>query len=229
MMQSDYTRKTQALADDRKTFDADKTALNDKNQQLDSSISQLEAIVNDFNKVEIDGMTLEELRDIDPSQYLKVTEQQAARKLALKDAKKLKAETSQTDRAASAQVELSKIVKSNPHWIKDGKETKAYHSEMKQVEDYLTGQGYTKEQQQGVLLGGNGQVYIDAAKYHSGKSSNAAILKKVRKAPITTKPSGASGSTSKRALDKARAEHKKYGSTHTAVKLRNAIRLNKGE
>ena len=169
------------------------------------------------------------MRKNDPGQYIKVTEQQAKRKEALKDAKKLKADNSQTDIVANRQKELDRIVKNNPHWMKNGKETKAYTLEMKQVDEYLTHNGYTKEQQQGLLLGGNGQVYLDAAKYHSSKSSNAAILKKVRKAPITTKPSGASGSTSKRALDKAKADHKKHGTTHTAVALRNAQRQFKGE
>ena len=225
---SDYTRKTQVLADDRKTFESERVANTDKSQKLDDSISKLEIFINEFDDSTHDGMTLEELRDIDPSEYLKVTEKQAKRKEALKQAKSLKSSNSDTDRQTNAQTELNKLVAKNPHWVKAGKQTKAYDSEMKQTENYLTSLGMDEEQQKGILLGGNGQIFIDAAKYHAGIKSNASIAKKVRKAPIITKPSGAGKSAATSQLEKARANHKKYGTAHTAVELRKAQRKFKG-
>jgi len=222
LMQSDYTRKTQVLAEDRKLFEAVKESTTTKNQQLDDSISQLKVFIDEFDTTEVDGMTLEELRDIDPSQYLKVTEQQAKRKQALKEAKGLKAEGSDADRQALASSELSKLISGNPHWLKDGKETKAYQSDMTTVTNYLNDKGYTEAQQVGILTAGQGQVFIDAAKYHASKKTNAAITKKVRKAPIMTKPSGASRSATVTALDKAKANHKKLGTVQSAMALRKA-------
>ena len=229
LRQSDYTRKTQGVADDRKSLEVERVAVSDKSQKLDDSISQLQTFIDEFNDSTHDGMTLEELRDIDPSEYLKITERQAKRKEAIKAAKTLKADNSDTDRQANAQTELSKLVANNPHWVKSGKETKAYASEMKQTEEYLTSLGMDEVQQKGILLSGNGQVFIDAAKYHAGKKSNASIIKKVRLAPTTTKPGGAGKSVIASQLEKARANHSKYGTPQTALALLKAQRKFKGE
>ena len=229
MRQSDYTRKTQALADERKKLETDNELLSSKNLKLDDHISKLEVFIGEFDNAEHDGMSLEELREYDASEYLKVTELQAKRKDALKKAKSLKSDDLSTQQQANGQKELQKLLTGNPHWIKDGKETQAYSDEMKLVEGYLTENGYSEAQQKGILLGGTGQVFIDAAKFHSNTKSNAAITKRVRKAPITTKPGQATTSTATRALEIAKENHKKSGTAQTAVELRKAQRKFKGE
>ena len=229
LRQSDYTRKTQALADERKKLETDNELLSSKNLKLDDHISKLEVFIGEFDNTEHDGMSLEELREYDASEYLKVTELQAKRKDALKKAKSLKSDDLSTQQQANGQKELQKLLTSNPHWIKDGKETQAYSDEMKLVEGYLTENGYSEAQQKGILLGGTGQVFIDAAKFHSNTKSNAAITKRVRKAPITTKPGQATTSTATRALEIAKENHKKSGTAQTAVELRKAQRKFKGE
>ncbi len=229
LRQSDYTRKSQVNAEERKANEATKTALNVKGQKLDDSIAQLEVLVEEFNTVEVDGMSLKELREIDPEQYLTITEKQAKRKEALKNAKSLKTESSDNQRSENAKSELDKLVANNPHWVKDGKETKAYGKELKQTEDYLLSLGMNEQEQKGILLGGYGQVFIDAAKHHASKKTNAAIVKRVRKAPVTTRPSGAGKSSNTITLEKARKNHKEHGTADTAVALRKAQRNLKGE
>lgn len=228
MMQSDYTRKTQALADERKLFETEKESITAKNQQLDNSISQLSVFIDEFETNDFDGYTLEELRDNDPGQYLKITEQQAKRKEALKKAQNLKLEGSNANTTANAQQAIEKLASDN-HWIKDGKETQAYTKDVETVKAYLVGQGYTDEMMQGVLATGHGQAYIDAAKHHASKQTNAAITKKVRKAPTITKPGGASKSISATALEKAIANHKKHQSVESAVALRKARKQFEGK
>ena len=122
LMQSDYTRKTQALADERKLFETEKESMTSKSQQLDDSIAQLTVVIGEFNDTDFDGYTLDELRENDPGQYLKVTEQQAKRKEALKTAKGLKADDSNASTAPRAAKEDEKLTKNNS-WLKDGKET----------------------------------------------------------------------------------------------------------
>lgn len=228
LMQSDYTRKTQALADDRKLFETEKESIVAKNQQLDDSLAQLKVFIDEFDQTEIDGYTLEELRDIDPGQYLKVTEQQAKRKEAFKKAKGLKAESSDADAQVNAKQAIEKLAVDN-NWLKDGKQTAAYEKDTTIVKNYLTGLGYTDAMMQGVLTTGNGQVFIDAAKYHASKSANAAITKKVRKAPVITKPGGASKSVATSNLEKAKANHKKFGTVESAMALRKAQNQFKGK
>jgi len=222
LRQSDYTRKTQALADDRKAIESERENITSKAAELDDKIAQLNVFIDEFNTNDFDGMTLDELREDDPGEYLKVTEQQAKRKQALAEAKKLRSSDTAQATQEQARSELEKLVTLNPNWIKDGKETKQYQSDMTIVKSYLDDLGVPEQAQQGILTTGHGQAYIDAAKYHASKKSNASITKKVRKAPTVTKPSGASKSQAAKQLDAAIANHKKHGTTKTAFALRKA-------
>lgn len=228
LRQSDYTRKTQDVAEERKANEAMKEANEAKGLKLDDSISQLSVFIDEFNQTDFNGYTLDELRENDPGEYLKVTEQQTKRKAALKDAKKLKSESSTAENETVAKQAIEKLAIDN-HWLKDGKETPAYAKDTEIVKTYLTGLGYTDAMMQGVLTTGQGQVFIDAAKYHASKKSNAAITKKVRQAPVVTKPGGAVRSGSVVDLDKARANHKKVGTVESGLALREAQRKFKGE
>lgn len=228
LRQSDYTRKTQEVAETRKANEATKEALTAKGLILDDSIAQLTVFIDEFNQTDFGGYTLDELRENDPGEYLKVTELQTKRKEALKSAKKLKSDDLDADSKVKTSAAINQLAVDNG-WLKDGKETPAYAKDTAIVKSYLTGLGYTEAMMQGVLTTGQGQVFIDAAKYHAGKQSNAAITKKVRKAPVVTKPGGASKSTSMTNLEKARANHKKLGTVESGVALRKAQRQFKGD
>lgn len=229
LRQSDYTRKTQALAEDRKQFEAKQASIDKKSEQLESNIAALEVLVDEFEQSDFDGYTLEELRDIDPDQYIKVTEKQDKRKKALNAAKSQKSSLSSEDLQAKQTSELSKLIKNNPHWISDGKETEAYKSDMTLITNYLVQSGVPENEQQGILVSGYGQAFIDAAKYRASEKSNSAIAKKVRLAPVVTKPGGASKSVSTTMLEKAKANHKKHGSVESATALRKAQKQFKGD
>lgn len=229
LRQDDYTRKSMANADERKSLESQKASLEAKSKRLDESIAALEALTSDFEQTEVDGMSLEELRDVDPGQYLKVTEENKRKRDALKKAKSNRSTLSDEDLQAKQTQELSKLVQNNPHWVKDGKETKAYQEDMTLVNSYLDGQGYSEDDKKGILNNGYGQVFIDAARYHAGKKASASLAKKVRKAPVVTKPGGASKSVATTNLDKAKANHKKYGTVETAMALRKAQKQFKGE
>lgn len=228
LRQSDYTRKTQEIADKRKSLEAQEQSFNSKTAELDEKIAMLDTYIAEFDTSEVDGMTLEELRDIDPSQYLKVKEEQEKRKAALEAAKSSRSNMTNEEMQAKQNVELSKLIKNNPHWVKDGKETKSYQDDMDMVLSYIDKLGYDEQTKQGLLVNGYGQVFLDAARFNASKQANASIAKKVRKAPTVTKPSGASKSQATTDLEKARAYHKKVGTPESALALRKAQRKFKG-
>ena len=220
LRQSDYTKKTQSLADERKSFEAEQESLFSKTKALDDSIAELDVMIGEKQ----DSIDWDELREYDPGEYLKQKELQEKRQVALKEAKSRKSSISDEDANNQAKTALADLVKHNPNWIKDGQETDAYKTDMTNTQKYLTSLGMSEQAQRGILTTGHGQVFIDAAKYHLAQQSNASVAKKVRLAPVVTKPGGARVNPVTKQLDEARAAHKKYGTDKTAFALRKALK-----
>lgn len=220
LRQSDYTRKTQSLADERKAFMAEQEAYNSKTTALDNSIAELSVLIGEKES----SIDWDELREYDPGEYIKQKELQTKRQEALYEAKSNKSTTSEFEANEAAKTELGKLIQSNPQWLNNGVETEAYKTDMNNTKNYLTSLGYSEQAQRGILTAGHGQVFIDAAKYHMGKESNASIAKKVKKAPIVTKPGGAKVNPLTTELDAARKAHKARGTDKTAFALRKALK-----
>lgn len=218
LRQQDYTRKTQALADERKAIEQSQADLIQKSEVLETRIAELDAVFDSASK----EVNWDELREYDPSEYLKQKELQEARKTALDKAKSERDSLRQEQTQGQMQAELQRLADLNPHWIDGGKQTEAYESDMSMVRDYLNDLGLTEAQQQGILLTGHGQAYIDAAKFHKGQKKNVAVAKKVKKTPVVTKPGGARVNPKIEALEKAKKAHAKHGTVETAMALRKA-------
>ena len=223
MMQADYTRKTQGVADDRKTLDTDREAFNEKSLKLDGFVDQLSVMVEDFETKDFDGYTLNELRENDPGEYIKQQELQTGRKAKLKEIKDARAGETVLKQKNDAENQIQVLAEKNG-WIKDGKPTEAYTKDTKSVKKYLDHLGMSEEQQKGIFLSGHGQVYIERARQHAKSKANSATMKKVRKAPVVSKPGGQQKSVQHDELAVARANHKKIGSVETGVALRKAQR-----
>ena len=84
LRQSDYTKKTQELSEQRKTFDADKEALTSQQAQLQGSIATLEAIIAEET---LSAEEVAELREYEPDAYIKYTEKLSKRETVLSEAK----------------------------------------------------------------------------------------------------------------------------------------------
>ena len=218
LRQQDYTKKTQALAEERKAYEQSQAQLTEKADLLDSRISELDAAFETSDQ----AVNWDELREYDPSEYLKQKELQEQRKTALERAKSERDSLKQEQTQGQMQTELQRLVKLNPHWLDGNQETEAYQSDMGMVRDYLNDLGLTEAQQQGILLSGHGQAYIDAAKFHKGSKKNVAVKKQVKKAQVVTKPGGTGVSPQIAAIEKAEKAHKKYGTIETAQALRKA-------
>lgn len=224
MRQADYTRKTQDVANGRKQLESEQEAFKGKSSRLDGFIDQLEVMVDDFETKDYDGYTLDELRESDPGEYLKQEKIHKERSAKLKEIKDVRKGESALKLKDSATQKLAVLASKNGWLDSAGKPTDAYTKDTESVKKYLNDIGMLEAEQEGILLTGHGQVYIDQAKQHAKAKSNSATMKKVRKAPVVSKPGGQQKSVQHNELEVAQANHKKYGTVDTGVALRKAKR-----
>jgi len=216
LRQSDYTRKTTELADQRKTFESEREAFNDQQGQLAGSIATLEAIIAE------DALTdeaVKDLREYEPEEYIKYKEKQDNRKKALSDAK-----TSQPVSTVDVEQERVKLWDANPSWVENGKPTEAHTKDMDMLNSYFKASGYTSDEIAGITSARHWQTLLEAAKYRSVSTKNAAIEKKVRKAPVTTKPRASTTTGIDDEIKAAQAKLKASGKTEDAYHLRQLRR-----
>jgi len=184
LRQSDYTTKTQSLADERRTFESERQAkiesIDRDRAKLSEQLAVLEAMVAQ------EALTDEELKDLreyEPEKYINHIEKQQKRSSLIKEAK-----TNATPKA-DIQAEQAKMVANNPQWLSDGKPTESYEKDMNDLQSYYTDKGFTQEQVNAV--NGNAllaQAVLDAARFKSLSTKKDVSLKQVRKAPAITKP-----------------------------------------
>lgn len=215
LMQSDYTRKTQELADQRKTLEAEQSELQAQSQKVSELTKQLEAALS----VD-DGIDWAELREDDPAEYLRLKEQKDARQKLLDDAKSLN--------TVDQQKEQQKLIDNNPQWLKDGQPTKAYQDDMKALESYYNDLGWTQDEVNQVNMSSKyAQAVIDAARYKAGLNKTDVAAKKLKKAPVVTKPkSGSAKAPETQRIEKAQSRLKQSGSINDAFALLKAKRGN---
>jgi len=218
LKQADYTRKTQAHAEDVKAFNAKQEAFDKKVLEFDSKMMTLQAMVSEESMTD---EAIAELREYEPEEYIKYTEKLAKRKQFIDSNKPTKNEP-----RFDVEAETKKLWDSNPTWMKDGKQTKAFETDMKLIQDYAGANGYTNDDFAG-FRANDFQTMLMASKYAALNNKNAAIEKKVRKAPVSTKPRvAAKGADAD--LQKAIKAFKSNPSDANAVALRKIKRqLNK--
>lgn len=225
LRQSDYTRKTQELSSERKEISDERKLLEvekAKFSKLQSSFTEnsniLEAMIKED---EISDDALKEMREFEPDEYIKRQEKIAARK-------KLLAEVKQTVATNEIEVdyvaENKKLFDANPSWMDNGKQTKAFVSDMDLIQTYATDAGYSNDELKATVHAHHFQTLLDAAKYQKAKVSNAAIVKKVRLAPVTTKPRATVNNSE---IEAARKVFKENPNDINAVALRKLQRKSK--
>jgi hypothetical protein len=181
-MQADYTRKTQELSERRTALEADVAELANQSESLKTLAAELEAVIGSEDEVDMN-----ELREIDPDEYIKLTERNAKRKELLSKAKESFNATKPTSDADVA-VEREQLIKNNPQWVdKAGKATDAYKSDMAALDTYLGNNGWTAEEFSTVYQSKHVEALIKAAKFDELQGKKKAIAKKVRKAPVVKK------------------------------------------
>lgn len=213
LRQSDYTRKTQELSDSRKTYEGELEQLNADKVKFNEKLATLEAIISEDTKT---AEELAELREYEPEEYIKYQDKMQKRKDLLKESKAA-APASNVD----VNAERQKLWDANPSWMDNGKQTEAFTSDMNLLQSYAQKNGYSNDEIGSIQSAHHWQTMLDAAKYQAISKKNAAIEKKVRKAPVTTKPRM---QAQKSELEKAKAAFKKNPTEANAIKLRQIKR-----
>jgi len=186
LRQSDYTKKTTKLADERKRFEAESS---NTREQLLKSQTEVTALRDELKALvgEDESVNWVELRDSDPDRYIELKERADNRKAAID---KIKAErTISTDDPAQAQVEIIKFSKSNPEWLDDSNNyTDTYSKDMKLIGDYASNAGFTESEFKTLTKAHYLTALFKAAKYDQLQEKGREIKSKRIKVPVVTKP-----------------------------------------
>jgi len=220
LRQSDYTRKTQELSESRKAFDAQQEEFNAKQSELNSKLAQLNAIIEEDTP---SAETLAEWREYEPEKYIEHTEKMSNRKKLLAESK---AELP-TNRVDMAKVSAD-LFANHPEWMENGKQSQKFTDDTNLMTKYAETRGIGQEEL-ATFEAKHYEIMLDAARYQSVSKSNAAIEKKVRRAPVSTKPRAV---TKNSAISEIEALSKKIksgkGNTDDIIKHRQLQRqLNK--
>ena len=214
LRQADYTRKTQELADNRKDFEDMQTSFTAKESELNDKLLTLEAMLNEDTKT---ADEIAEMREYEPEDYIKYTEKQAKLKEFVNSAKTATQQPSVDMKKVSAD-----LFASHPEWMENGKQSQKFIDDTNLMTKYADSRGIGQSELSS-FEAKHYEVMLDAARYKSQSASNAAIEKKVRKAPVSTRPR-ASAQVVSTAVDKAQQAFNKNPNVQNAAALRTAKR-----
>lgn len=219
LMQADYTRKTQELADSRKAFDDQQAEFTAKQSELNDKLATLEAIINEETP---SAETLQEWREYEPEKYIEHTEKMSNRKKLLAESK-AELPTRSVDMAKVS----ADLFAAHPEWMENGKQSKQFTEDTTLMTKYAESRGIGQEELF-TFEAKHYEVMLDAARYQTVNKKNAAIEKKVRKAPVSTRPKQQVNNAQHDEIKKLEARLKSQGRPEDFVKLRQLKRqLNK--
>jgi hypothetical protein len=212
LMQADYTRKTQELSDSRKAVEAQQAEFASKQQTLNDKLATIEAMIEEDTKTPEE---IAELREYEPEKYIDYIEKQNKRK----DLLKAKQPVNKVD----VQAVSNELFTKHPEWIDGGKQTEQFTKDMQMMNEYAQSMGYANSEIPN-MQAHHYETMLDAAKYRALKNKTAVIEKKVRKAPVSTRPKQAAKPNITDEIKKQEALVRKTGRPEDFVKLRKLKR-----
>jgi len=185
LMQADYTQKTQALADDRKLFDTEKTNFEADKLKISDLSAQLEVLVAEDGEID-----WAELKADNPDEYIVQKEKADARKAKLAEVKAEQAKQPEAQVLTQEEqvAESADFYAYDKAWQDDGKLTQAFTDDMKMAGEYLQSQGYSQDEVNNITHAHHWKTIVDAARFSAIKNKPSALRKKVKQAPKVTKP-----------------------------------------
>tara|TARA_R110000850_G_scaffold175545_1_gene301052 strand:- start:48 stop:1034 length:987 start_codon:yes stop_codon:yes gene_type:complete len=218
MKHSDYTKKTQELATEKKEFQAQKDNVQSTLQQIQEKSDVLQVLINETE----DDTDWADLKEYEPAEYLAQKEKQDKRKNALTELKGLNGQKTLEER--------NKLFASNPHWVDGDKFTDAYNEDMTAIDKVLKAEGFTAEDTAGITSHKVWNLILKAAKTEQVtkkvKSKEETLKKKFKKAPIVTKKHGKTAPKTglKREIEQAQAKFKASGDERDFMAVRKLKR-----
>ena len=186
MMQSDYTKKTQALAEERKTFKAESESERENLLKSQSEVTemrdQLAALIEEDE--EIDWV---ELKESDPETYIKLKETADKRKAALEKVKADRA--TPADDPALIATEQGKMFATNPDWVdSDNKITQVFIDDRKLMNEYAVKAGFDLEDYNRMSKSHYLNTILKAAKWEQIQEKGRKIKADRDKVTVVTRP-----------------------------------------
>ena len=186
LMQSDYTKKTTALADERKAFDTERETERETLLKAKSEVSEMRDLL-EVLVTEDEEINWVELKEDDPDRYIELKELADKRKDALEKVK-LERDIPADDPAFIAE-EQAKFFGTNPQWFDDdNKPTEAYTKDMTSFNNYAVKSGFTQEEFSQLTHAHHMTTILKAAKYDELQEKGREIKSKREKVPVVPKP-----------------------------------------
>lgn len=208
---SEHMMQADELSEQRKEFEAEREAFKANQAKLQETVAQLESIIKTET---LSNEDLQELREYEPERYIEYIEKQKQREEVLKEAKS-QVKTESVD----FQAEQQKLLNNNPSWVDNGQLTEQYQNDVKLLDEYAKEVGVTPERF-ATFDASMMQIMLDAARAKDTTKKQAAITKRVRKAPVSTKPSQKAKQGLHDQLAKAEKRLKQTGSVEDAMAVR---------
>lgn len=179
LRQADYTKKSQANAEMKKGLEAKSLELDKVKENLSESISKLDAVI----KAESNPEELAELRDTDPSEYLRKKEELADKQKLSEQAKKDLSDLKEKEQLELTNSEKEKLLEAMPDW-RDAKKLKV---DMDLMDVYVTENEFTEKDIQALTSHKLTLMALDASKYRALQKDTTETKKQVDKAPNVVK------------------------------------------
>jgi cytochrome oxidase Cu insertion factor (SCO1/SenC/PrrC family) len=220
--QSDYTRKTQEVANDRKEMEALQQQYNSEVQQIQQERQQyMEALTNIIagqgSELEkFANINWDELRETDPIEYVTTRERYRETQERIQSMQHQQAQTAQVQQAQMNQarqemlkVERGKLVEALPEWDEPGTQKELANT----LQTYAKTQGFTQEELTELIDHRSILVLLKAHKYDQLQKSDVKSKKLKNKPKLVRAGSGTS--TKKSDKSKRTAQMKRLqGSGH---------------
>ena len=184
LMQADYTRKTQALADERKAINAERQKVEqviaEKAGALEQQLAMLGRAIQSFDQ-QVDW---DALRQVDPGAYLEAREQQAHRLQAFEHSRQQMEAVRQAQRSERVAQSTQRLVEAMPELL-DPQAAKKFAS---RIVEGTAHYGFSPEEVQGLEDHRLVLMARDAIAYRELKAKAAEVKPKVAAAPQLAKP-----------------------------------------
>ena len=219
----DYTKKTQALAETRKTVEAERARIEEAKQLRDTYAQRLEVIEQMLNQP-TDNENLAELKESDPIGYaIKVAERSEREKQlqAVQAEKQRIAQQQQAEQQEYLKSHLAQEAQKLKEWIPEFKDEVKADIARKEIKAYAKSIGFSDQELANVYDARAVQTLYKAMQYEKLMKGKGVATKKVSEAPKTLR-SGASqpqGTSEQEAAKKQFQKLRQTGKKQDAAKL----------
>jgi len=219
----DYTKKTQALAETRKTVEAERARIEEARQLRDTYAQRLQVIEQMLNQ-NPDNENLSELRESDPIGYaIKIAERSEKEKQlqAVQVERQRIAQQQSQEQQEQLQSHLAQEAQKLREWIPEFRDEAKADMARKEIRNYAKSIGFSDQELATVYDARAVQTLYKAMQYEKLMKGKGVATKKVSEAPKTLKAGAAQpqGSSEQEAMKKQFQKLKQSGNKRDAAKL----------